>query len=315
MTISIIVPVYNVEAYLTRCVESILAQTYTDWELILVDDSSPDRCPKMCDAYAAEDKRIKVIHKANGGLSDARNHGLDAATGEYILFVDSDDYIHPNMLQAMSQLATEKNADIVQCSYIRGTENSFPTIKESTKHYTFDNKSIFASTRQQTILWAKLYRRNLWNNLRMPVGKIHEDDFTTWRLYCNSQIIVVIDTPYYYYYKNPQGIMACEDRRFSPVLVEAYEERITYFDERNEVTLAVLSRWRFSMPLMYIYLRGNITREERHNIRHLLHENIKTFVRCHQVPWTHRMVFFLINLSPQLYRSLSELLGMAHTIK
>ncbi len=315
MTISIIVPVYNVESYLTRCVESILAQTYTNWELILVDDGSPDRCPEICDAYAAKDKRIKVLHKTNGGLSDARNHGLDVATGDYILFVDSDDYIHPHMLQAMSRLATEKNADIVQCSYIRGTENSFPTITESTKHYTFDNKSIFISTRQQTILCAKFYRRSLWDSLRMPVGKIHEDDFTTWRLYCHSHRIVIIDTPYYYYYINPRGIMACEDRRLSPLLIEAYEERIAYFEERNEATLAALSRWRFSMPLMYIYLRGNITREEKHNIQHILHENTKTFVRCHQVPWAHRLVFSLIDLSPRLYRSLSELLGMSHTIR
>lgn len=315
MTISIIVPVYNVESYLTRCIESILAQTYTNWELILVDDGSPDRCPEICDAYAAKDKRIKVLHKTNGGLSDARNHGLDVATGDYILFVDSDDYIHPHMLQAMSRLATEKNADIVQCSYIRGTENSFPTITESTKHYTFDNKSIFISTRQQTILCAKFYRRSLWDSLRMPVGKIHEDDFTTWRLYCHSHRIVIIDTPYYYYYINPRGIMACEDRRLSPLLIEAYEERIAYFEERNEATLAALSRWRFSMPLMYIYLRGNITREEKHNIQHILHENTKTFVRCHQVPWAHRLVFSLIDLSPRLYRSLSELLGMSHTIR
>ena len=315
MTISIIVPVYKTEPYLARCVESILTQTFTDWELILVDDGSPDRCPEMCDAYATEDKRIKVIHKENGGLSDARNHGLDVATGDYILFVDSDDYIHPHMLQAMSRLATAEDADIVQCCYIRGTEDHFPTIKESTRHYIFNNHSIFASTRQQTILCAKLYRRSLWDSLRMPVGKIHEDDFTTWRLYYHSHRIVVIDTPYYYYYINPRGIMASEARRFSPLLVEAYEERIAYFEERNETTLAALSRWRFSMPMMYIYLRGNITREEKRNIQHILHENIKTFAHCRQVPWGHRLVFSLLDLSPRLYRSLSELIGMAHTIK
>ena len=315
MTVSIIIPVYNVEPYLPRCVESIFAQTYTDWELILVDDGSPDRCPEMCDAYATEDERIKVIHKTNGGLSDARNHGLDVVTGDYILFVDSDDYIHPNMLQTMTRLAKEKDADIVQCGYIRGAGDNFPAIEEKAPYHLFDNKTIFSSTKQQTILCAKFYRRNLWDNLRMPIGKIHEDDFTTWRLYYHSQRIVVIDTPYYYYYKNPQGIMSSEDRRFSPVLIEAYGERITYFEERHEVTLAALSRWRFSMPLMYIYLRGNITREEKHNIQHILHENIKTFVRCRQVPWAHRLVFSLIDLSPRLYRSLSELLGMAHTIK
>ena len=314
-TVSIIVPVYKVEPYLRRCVESILAQGYRHWELILVDDGSPDRCPAMCDAYAAKDERIRVVHKANGGLSDARNHGLDVATGDYVLFVDSDDYIHPTMLQVMTQLGMEEDADIVQCGYIRGTSECFPTIEEKTRHEAFDNRTIFASTKQQTILWAKIYRRTLWEGLRMPVGKIHEDDFTTWKLYYRSRKIVVTGTPYYYYYKNPQGIMASEGRRLSPVLVEAYEERIAYFEEVHEETLALLSRWRFSMPLAYIYLRGSITREENRHILELLHENIGRFVHCRQVPWRHRMAFALLGVSPRAYRALSQLAGMARTIE
>lgn len=315
MTISIIVPVYNVEPYLDRCVRSILAQSYADWELILVDDGSPDRCPEMCDAYATKDKRIKVVHKSNGGLSDARNHGLNVATGDYVLFVDSDDYIHPEMLRTMSLLGAQEDADIVQCSYIRGTSERFPTIKEHTKHDTFDNRSIFASIKQQTILCAKLYRRSLWDGIRMPVGKIHEDDFTTWKLYYRSRKIVIADTPYYYYYKNPKGIMANEGRRFSQALVEAYEERIAYFEEECEETLALLSRWRFSMPLMYTYLRGNITKEESRRLLDLLHENIKHFIHCRHVPCSHRIAFALLGLSPQAYRALSRLMGMAKTIK
>ena len=315
MTISIIVPVYNVEPYLERCVKSILAQSYTQWELILVDDGSPDRCPEICDTYAAKDKRIKVVHKTNGGLSDARNHGLDVATGDYVLFVDSDDYIHPKMLQVMTLLVIEEDADIVQCSYIRGTSESFPTIKECIKHDSFDNRSIFASTKQQTILCAKLYRRSLWEGLRMPVGKIHEDDFTTWKLYYRSRKIVIVDTPYYYYYKNPRGIMANEGHRFNPILVEAYEERIAYFEEKHEETLSLLSRWRFAMPLMYTYLRGSITREEGQYILDLLNKNIKRFVRCSQVPCSHRVAFALLGIFPRAYRALSQLLGLAKTIK
>ena len=314
MTVSIIIPVYNVEPYLPRCVESILAQTYTDWELILVDDGSPDRCPEMCDAYAASDKRIKVIHKVNGGLSDARNHGLDAATGDYILFVDSDDYIHPHMLQTMTRLAKEKDADIVQCSYIRGASNSFPTIEEKALYHLFDNKTIFSSTKQHTILCAKLYRRILWDGLRMPIGKVHEDDFTTWKLYYRSQRTVTTDTPYYYYYKNPRGIMASEARRFNPVLVEAYDERISFFEKHGEDTLATLSRWRFCMPLMYLHLRGNMTEEEKHIVLHLLYDNIKKFVCCRQVPWTHRLVFVFLGLVAHPLRLLLEKIGKAHVI-
>ncbi len=307
-TVSIIVPVYKVEPYLERCVKSILAQSYTDWELILVDDGSPDHCPEMCDTYATEDKRIKVIHKANGGLSDARNHGLDAATSEFVLFVDSDDYIHYRMIETMMKHAIGNDADIVQCSYIRGTDECFPTIKESTNHETFDSRSIFASIKQQTILCAKLYRRTLWEGLRMPIGKIHEDDFTTWKLYYRSKRIVVIDTPYYYYYKNPQGIMSNEGRRFNPVLVEAYEERIAFFEEQDEEVLALLSRWRFCMPLMYIYLRGNITINEGQYILSLLHKNIKLFTCCSQIPRSHRITFTLLML---LAKPLRHLLSIA----
>lgn len=312
-TVSIIVPVYKAEPYLERCVKSILAQSYTDWELILVDDGSPDHCPEMCDAYAAKDKRIKVIHKTNGGLSDARNHGLDAATSEFTLFVDSDDYIHCRMIETMIKHAIDNDADIVQCSYIRGTNDNFPTIQESPTHETFDNRSIFTSIKQQTILWAKLYRRSLWEGLRMPIGKIHEDDFTTWKLYYRSRKTIITDTPYYYYFKNPHGIMGNEGRRFNPVLVEAYEERITYFEEMSEVTLAILSRWRFSMPLMYLYLRGSLTKEEQVYISRLLRKNIRRFIRCPQVPLIHRCVFALLNLCLPISRFFSVKLKLAHT--
>ena len=315
MSISIIVPVYNVEPYLARCIESIIAQSYTDWELILVDDGSPDHCPEICDTYAIKDKRIKVIHKKNGGLSDARNHGLDVASKDYILFVDSDDFIHPNMLQTMIRLGIEKNADIVQCGYIRGISSVFPAIKESQKLHSYDSHSIFTSTKQQTILWAKLYRRSLWNNIRMPVGKIHEDEFTTWKLYYHSHITVIIETPYYYYYKNPSGIMSNEARRFNSAFIEAHNERISFLQKQKENMLVTLATWRVSISLTYFYLRGNITKEESEYMHYLLQKNIKSFVRCKQVPWTHRTLFAFLRIFIKPLRILSLMIGTAHTIK
>ena len=116
-TISIIVPVYNVEKYLERCVKSIQNQTYSDLEIILVDDGSPDSSGALCDQYAKEDKRIKVIHKKNGGLSEARNYGIEAATGSYIMFIDSDDWIDLDMAEMLCKLSNKYDADIVECSW------------------------------------------------------------------------------------------------------------------------------------------------------------------------------------------------------
>lgn len=314
MLVSIIVPVYNVERYLHRCIRSILEQTYVDWELILIDDGSTDDCPCICDKFAQEDQRIKVIHKTNGGLSDARNHGLDAAVGEYVLFVDSDDFIHVNMLDTLVQISQKENADIVQCTYIRGERDSFTEIDEHVRLHIFDRYTIFSSPMQHTILCAKLYRKVLWEGIRMPVGKIHEDDATTWKLYYQSKKIVVIDVPYYYYYKNPNGIMGCESRRFSPVLIEAYEERIKYFKENGEDLLATLSSWRFCLPLMYLYLRGNLTTKECSLIRDLLCNHIDRFVKCHHVPLSHRLAFLLLRHFMHIVRYISLKLGKAHTI-
>ena len=311
--VSIIVPVYKVEPYLHRCVESILAQTYSHWELILVDDGSPDNCPEICDKYALQEERIKVIHKTNGGLSDARNHGLEIATGDYILFVDSDDYIHHNMVKTMMYCALSNDADIVQCTHIRGVEEHFPNIKEDGKVGIYNNHTIFASRQQSPILCAKLYKRYLWSELRMPIGIIHEDDATTWKIYYRSRKIIAIDTPYYYYYKNPQGIMGREARQFNPILVKIYNERISYFEKQGEDTLATLSYWQFSLPLAYLYLRGNLTKQEEKQIRQLLKRNVKKFVKCSQVPLTHRCAFAIIELCPNLFRTFFRAVGKAHT--
>ena len=315
MGISVIVPVYNVQPYLHRCVDSVLAQTYTDWELILVDDGSPDRCPVICDEYAAKDNRIRVIHKENGGLSDARNCGLDIATGDFVMFLDSDDYIHHNMLMTMYRLCVDEGADIVQCAYVRGTSDVFPVIEERVSHSRFDGCSILGSPKQQVILCAKLYRRTLWEGIRMPVGLIHEDEATTWRLYYRSRCVVVIDTPYYYYYKNPYGIMGREARRFSPVFVKCYEERISFFHQQGEHQLALLSSWRFCLPLMYIYLRGSLTEDEEERVYRLLRKHIPLFANCRQVPLAHRVVFVVLGLCPRFLRKLSVMLGKASTIK
>lgn len=315
MLISIIVPVYKVEPYLHRCVDSVLAQTYTNWELILVDDGSPDMCPIICDDYAEKDERIIVIHKANGGQADARNYGLDISSGEYIMFLDSDDYIHPNMLKNMVETSLQEDADIVQCTFVRGSENVFPTIREESSLHRFDNHTIFYSARQKLILWAKLYRKKLWEGIRIPTGIYYEDDASTWKLYYKSEKTVLIDIPYYYYYVNSNSTMANHKKRPSMDFIKIYQERIAFFKEKQEEDLVRISQWRFCMPLMLIYVSGNITKEEKRYILSIFKENIADVLTCKRVPIKYRLVLVVFNACPIFFRWLFETFNKAQTIK
>ena len=203
--ISVIVPVYKVEPYLRRCVDSILAQTFSDFELILVDDGSPDGCPAICDEYAKMDDRVRVIHKANGGLSDARNAGLDVAVGEFISFVDSDDYVSNEYLQKMFDIAERMNADFVACGVINvwsDHEEKWPDLKNSLlfskseliRSYSPQNKHLLMPTACE-----KLYRRKIFDTIRFTVGIIFEDFDIQLRIIEQSSTIVILNEHLYYY--------------------------------------------------------------------------------------------------------------------
>lgn len=208
--ISVIVPIYMVEEFLDECVQSIVSQSYTNLEIILVDDGSPDKCPEMCDAWAKRDSRIKVIHKVNGGLSDARNVGIDVATGEYIAFVDSDDWIRPDMYEKMLNAIKLENADICACNI----KSCYDDHEEcwGCNDYTVGNAEqilsmLYSDTSYPVSAWNKLYRRSCWDKLRFPVGKICEDAFTTYLLVHNAKKIVQLPTAFYCYRIRPQSIM------------------------------------------------------------------------------------------------------------
>ena len=163
--VSVIVPVYKVESYLHRCVDCILAQTYANLEIILVDDGSPDNCGKICDEYAQKDKCIKVIHKKNGGLSDARNAGLDIAMGEYITFVDSDDWIHFQYVEILLNNLTKADVDISTCSFVRTPEKMLmdSKVSESSYHIYSSEKAIEQTLYQNRLdnsAWGKLYKKD-----------------------------------------------------------------------------------------------------------------------------------------------------------
>lgn len=210
--ISIIVPVYKVEEYLDQCVRSLQTQTYPNLEILLVDDGSPDGCPAMCDAYAQSDSRVKVVHKANGGLADARNAGLDAATGDLIAFLDSDDWVDPTTYETMlAAFSSAENVDIVCCaaSRVRGEEE----VERMFSYYPTGTIKTGAEITQEILLdnigsqvVKGLYKRMCWEGVRFPLGRLYEDIPTTYQAFMKAERIAFIDEPFYKYRLNDESI-------------------------------------------------------------------------------------------------------------
>lgn len=238
--ISVIVPIYKVEKYLNNCVKSIQNQTYKNLEIILVDDGSPDSCPELCDKAAEVDERIKVIHKVNGGLSDARNAGIDVATGDFITFVDSDDFLLDDMIETLYCLSEEYDADFVMCKKMDcGDDDIIDTIvprSGPSKIKVFKGREKMAAylkTNQiETTAWKKLYKRNLLDDLRFPKGKLHEDAFTTYKLVDAASKIVVTNKVGYVYRNNPQSIMNSGFSLNRLHSIEAKEEQLNFIEEK-----------------------------------------------------------------------------------
>lgn len=213
-TISVVVPVYKVEKYLTRCVDSILAQTYRDFELILVDDGSPDQCGDICEEYASQDKRIVVLHRENGGLSAARNMGLEwifaNSESRYITFIDSDDWIHPQFLEILLQAVSNYNAGISVCKFERVNtydQEDIHVLKTPPQTEEMGAEE-FLCKHEWDFNYAcgKLYRKEYLKKIRYPQGKKYEDTFTTYKVLFLADDIVYINAPLYYYFYNPEGI-------------------------------------------------------------------------------------------------------------
>jgi hypothetical protein len=242
--VSIIVPVYKVENYLRICLNSILAQSYSNWEAILVDDGSPDACPQIIDKYAEQDERFRTIHRKNGGLSAARNSGLQIVKGEYITFLDGDDFWHKDFLKSMVEAATENDADIVQCDFVRGADNVFPDLKDTTFDLIkiYDRRSIFTSFVAKVIVWGKIYRKYILEGITFPEGRVNEDDFTNWRFYYKADKIAVTKKKLYYYTVNPNSIMGTLKKKPDLRFIDAYNERISFFEHKDESDLVATSR-------------------------------------------------------------------------
>lgn len=200
--VTVIIPVYQVEKYLEDCIKSIIRQTYGELEIILVDDGSTDNSPQICDQYAQMDSRIKVIHKANGGLSSARNAGIDICTGKYVTFVDSDDVVADVMIEEMLNLANREHAEIVKIGVIR--KNNYSENIATPKDYaTYSGDGalslLFRSNSQIVCGCGKLFTREVIGNIRFPIDRYYEDEYFTPRMYLRAKRVVLSESEYYFY--------------------------------------------------------------------------------------------------------------------
>ena len=230
--ISVIVPVYKVEEYLDKCVQSIVDQTYTNLEIILVDDGSPDRCGDMCEDWAKKDSRIRVLHKPNGGLSDARNAGMEASTGTYTAFVDSDDWVSPDFIQTMYDAVRKSGAQIAGCNiYLAFTDKEPEACKGTGEIRICTTKEAITDILQyrgfRAVAWNKLYLSALLKGEKYPVGKHHEDEFFTYRIIGKAEKLAYVDKPMYYYLQRQGSIMHSFTIKRLDAL-EAYLERLEY---------------------------------------------------------------------------------------
>lgn len=244
--ISIIVPIYNVENYIHKCVDSILTQSFRDFELILVDDGSPDSCPAICDHYATLDSRIKVIHKPNGGLSDARNWGLNAAEGRYVGFVDSDDWIAGDMFESLYRAIVRHEADIAVCCHYEVMDGQLNRITQ------FDGMpevlgnvealgELLMDIRIKNLAWDKLYRRELFRSVSYPVGMYYEDTPTTYKLFMKASRVALVNEPKYFYFKRRESITGSKNlKKLQDKFSGAYEKyekvKSQYLDRIDKTT-------------------------------------------------------------------------------
>lgn len=247
--LSVVIPIYNVEKYLKRCIDSVISQTYKNIEIILVDDGSPDKCGEICDLYALKDKRIKVIHKENGGLSDARNIGTKAANGKYIAFIDSDDYISSDYFEYLYSLLIKTGADISVCRMIKTEEDVANFGVDNSKSYEqiFSGREacvqLFHNDLHLTLVTAcgKLYKSEIVKKYPFPKGRKHEDEATTCKFYYESQKVVIGNKQLYAYYQNPTSITHSQGNKLNEDAIWALRHRALFFEECKEPILAKYS--------------------------------------------------------------------------
>ena len=263
--ISVVVPVYNVEEKLGVCVDSLVNQTYKNLEIILVDDGSTDNSGQLCEEHAKTDARIKVVHQKNQGLSGARNTGIDNATGKYIFFLDSDDYLTYDALEKLLDQLHRCNADVAACGFAHVYDGDKPEMRFTNPNPGMwsGRESVIQMMRNNNICsvaWNKLYKAELWDGIRFPVGRLHEDEATTYKILYRAKLVTYIPECLHKYYQRDNSIMnAGLEHRYGDFF-QAIKERISYFTEKNDMELVENARVTYLDYIKYIY--RNVDQQE-----------------------------------------------------
>lgn len=314
--ISVIVPVYRVEQYLGRCVESLLAQTYENTEILLVDDGSPDRCPQLCEEYAEAYEKIRVIHQENRGLSGARNTGIEHARGELLAFIDSDDRWSPYFLESLYRAMKRYDADISQCrwEYMHGDELQEPYDPDAACT-CFTGRQMLEQLYIQTgayfvVAWNKLYKRELFEKIRYPEGRIHEDEATTYRLFDLAKKCVVVDNALYGYYVGSGGTSITRNgfRLKKLDWRTANKERVAYLIEKDYRELVVPAIKACNDGSIDLYYQCKKfcpeAKAEMLEIRYGVRESISVIKQYGTLPAQTMIGYHLFAAFPRLYRIL-----------
>lgn len=309
--ISIIVPVYKVEKYLEKCVKSILKQTYTNLEVILVDDGSPDKCGQLCDELAKIDDRIIVFHKENGGLSDARNYGVERANGEYIGFVDSDDYIHESMYEELYKAIKKSGTFIAECGVTRVYKNILRPHYEGEDYFLvldregylkeyLENKRLYGSA------WCKLIHKDLAKKIKFPTGKIYEDAFYTLELLKNVDKYTLISGNYYYYYIRENSIttrpFSSKDMDYIEIMNQIEDYTLSNFPTFKEQLLVRLSFAYISIFNQLLEVDDYKTKKEYKILKDKLKDNYFKVLVNKKVPKNLKVAILLLSINERLYK-------------
>lgn len=314
-TLSVIVPVYKVEQYLKKCIDSILGQTMADLELILVDDGSPDNCPALCDAAAEQDPRVRVIHQKNGGLSAARNAGLDAARGEWIGFVDSDDFIAPEMYRTLLDRVRADGTRLAICSLVYVDESGAPlehepssiTKDEVVSREEAENRLFGFRYWYYVVANNRLYHRSLFEDYRFPVGRVHEDEFAAHHLIWNSGSVSLAAQGLYFYVQRSGSIMAngFTVKRLDGAL--AFLDRTEFALEHGLTALAEAS-YQYALEIIAEAIDRKLQDERLTQAEDQARQLLPRMIRTAQKP-IHRIKFRLYRCSPLLFRRAQQVQG------
>lgn len=278
--VSIIVPVYNVENYLNECIESIVNQSYENIEILLINDGSTDLSGKMCEEWAKRDNRINVFHQKNKGLSAARNLGIEKSKGEYLIFIDSDDYVDKKIVEQLLYFITCENVDIVMCgfNYIDDVGNlldsSIKTIKnESLNYIDIYRKFLLETGWHYDVVWNKIYKRQIFNDLQFEIGCTHEDIYIMHKIYFKSKIYSIKDTLYFYRKREKSITTTAKDIKRSLDLFYAFFNRSKFFKE-----IKMKDLYKFYLQKSYAELRFIIKNFYTENNKNNIFRAYKNFL-------------------------------------